>query len=46
MVNPQKETFAYEKFYGKMPDYNKYLKTFGEVVVVCSFLRIKFKLKD
>ena len=27
MVNPHKEKCAYEKFYGKLPDYAKYLRT-------------------
>ena len=29
MVNPHKEKCAHEKFYGKIPDYAKYLRTFG-----------------
>ena len=29
MVNPHKEKFAHEKFYGNIPDYAKYLRNFG-----------------
>ena len=29
MVNPYKEKCAHEKFYGKILDYTKYLRTFG-----------------
>ena len=29
MVNPHEEKCAHERFYGKIPDYAKYLRTFG-----------------
>ena len=29
MVNPQEEKCAHEKIYRKLPDYEKYLRTFG-----------------
>ena len=28
MVDPHEEKYAHEKFYGKIPDYSKYLRTF------------------
>ena len=45
-VNPHKEKFAHEKFYKKMPDYKKYFRTFGEMVVVRSIATVKAKLED
>ena len=36
MVNPHEEKCAHEKFYGKIPDYKKYLRTLEEMGVVRS----------
>ena len=41
MVNPHEEKFAHEKFYGKNPDYAKYLRNFGEMGVVRSIATLK-----
>ena len=46
MVNPHEEKSAHEKFYGKIPDYTKYLRTFGEMGVVRSIATVKVKLED
>ena len=46
MVNPHKEKRAYEKLYGEITDYAKYLRTFGEVGVVHSIATIEKKLED
>ena len=45
MVNPNKEKFTYDKLYGKIPDYAKYLKTFVEMGYVHSIVNIKYKLE-
>ena len=44
MVNPHKEKYAHENFYGKMRDYAKHLRKFGEMGVVCSIVDGKAKL--
>ena len=36
---------AHETFYEKIPDYGKYFRTFGEMVVVPSVATIKSKLE-
>ena len=36
-----KEKYAYNKFYGKMTDYAKHLRTFGEMGVVCSISTVR-----
>ena len=41
MVNLHEEKRAHEKLYGKMPDYGKYLRTFGEMGVLRSITTIK-----
>ena len=46
MVNPHEEKCAHEKFYGKIPEYTKYLRTFGEIVVVHSIATVKEKLEN
>ena len=46
MVNPHGEKFTHEKFYGKLPHYTKYLRTFGEMGVVRSIDTVKVKLED
>ena len=46
MVNLHEEKCAYYKVYSKMTDYEKYLKTFGEMGVVCSTVSVKEKTED
>ena len=41
MVNPHEEKWKHENFYGKIPEYSKSLRTFGEIGVVRSFATIK-----
>ena len=43
MVNPQKEKCAHEKFYRKIPDYAKYLRTFGEIGIGSGIATVKIK---
>ena len=45
MVNSHKEKCPYKKFHGKIPDYAKYLRTFGEMVVVRSIATVKSRLE-
>ena len=46
MVKPHKEKCAHEKFYGKIPDYAKYLRNFIKTGVVCSIATVREKLED
>ena len=46
MVKPNKEKCAYKMFYGKITDCAKHLRTFGEIGVVRSITRIKYKLDN
>ena len=46
MVNPHREKCAHDKLYRKIPDYTKYLRTFGEMIVVRSIATVKVKLED
>ena len=46
MVKQYKDKLSHEKFYGKMPDYAKYLRNFGEMGVVHSIATVKAKLED
>ena len=46
MVNPYEEKYAHENLYRKIPDYTKYLRTFGEMGFVCSIAMVKEKLED
>ena len=43
MVNPHEEKCVHEKFYGKIPYYDKNLRTFGEIVVARSIATVKEK---
>ena len=42
---PIRKKCAHEKFYGKIPDYAKYLSSLGEIGSVCSVDTIKEKLQ-
>ena len=44
MLNPHEEKCAHDKFYGRIPDYAKYLKALGEMGVVRSISAVKAKL--
>ena len=46
MVDLHEEKCANKEFYGKIPDYTKYLRTFGEIVVVHSIATVKEKLEN
>ena len=46
MINPYKEKCTQEKFYDKIPDYENYLRSFGEMEVVCSITTILKKVED
>ena len=46
MVNIQKYKCDYNKFYRKMTDYEKYLRTFREMRVVSITINIKYNLED
>ena len=41
MVNPHEEIFAHKKLYGKIIDYPKYLRTFGEMGFLCIIATVK-----
>ena len=41
VINPHEEKCTHEKFYGKISDYAKYLRTFGEKGVVRSIATVK-----
>ena len=43
---PARRKCAFEKFYGKIPNYEKYLKNLGEMGVVCNIVKVKDNLKD
>ena len=45
MVNPHGNICAHEKFYSKMPDYTKYLKTFAWMKLVQSIVSVKANLE-
>ena len=45
VVNIHKEQCANEKVYGRTPKLEKYLITFGEMCVVRSIIKLKFKLE-
>ena len=40
MVNPHEEKCAHKKFYGKIPDYTKSLKTLGGMRVIHSITTV------
>ena len=46
MVNTQEEKCVHERFYGKIPDYTKFLKTWGEIGFLRSIATVKSKLED
>ena len=46
MVNPHEEKCTHGEFYGTIPNYEKYLKTLGNMGVICSIYTIKEKLED
>ena len=46
MVNPHGEKCAHDKFYGKLLDYTKHYRNFGEIGVVCSIVNTKNKLDN
>ena len=41
MVNPHEEKCAHKKFYGKIPDYKKYLRTLRGMGVLRSITTVK-----
>ena len=43
---PTRKKCAHERFYGKILDYAKYLRTFGEMGVVRSIVTVKSKLEE
>ena len=46
IVNQHEEKCAHKKFYEKIPDYEKHLRTLGEMGFVWSITTLKFKLDD
>ena len=46
MVNPHEEKCVHEKFYIKMPDYAKYLRTLGEMGFLHSIATVLKKMED
>ena len=46
MVNSHQYKCAHDKVYGKIPDYEKYYRTFVKMGVVLSITTVKAKVED